>query len=51
MNEIWKNIKGYENYYQISNLGNIRSLERNYHCNYRWVYATDDMKVGDVIAV
>lgn len=25
--------------------------KRNYHCNYRWVYATDDIKVGDVIAV
>ena len=26
MKEIWKDIKGYEGYYQISNLGNIRSL-------------------------
>ena len=28
MNEIWKNIEGYEGYYQISNLGQIRSLDR-----------------------
>lgn len=26
--EIWKDIKGYENQYQISNLGNIRALSR-----------------------
>lgn len=26
--EIWKDISGYEGYYQISNLGNIRSLDR-----------------------
>ena len=26
--EIWKEVKGYEGLYQVSNLGNIRSLER-----------------------
>ena len=26
--EIWKDIKGYEGYYQVSNLGRIRSLDR-----------------------
>lgn len=26
--EIWKDIKGYEGYYQISNLGRLRSLDR-----------------------
>lgn len=26
--EIWRDIKGYENKYQISNLGNVRSLSR-----------------------
>lgn len=26
--EIWKDIVGYENYYQVSNLGNVKSLER-----------------------
>lgn len=25
--EIWRNIKGYENLYQVSNLGNVRRLE------------------------
>lgn len=28
MEEIWKDIKGYEGYYQVSNLGNVRSLDR-----------------------
>ena len=28
MEEIWKDIKGYENLYQVSNLGNVRSLDR-----------------------
>ena len=28
MKEIWKDIKGYEGYYQVSNLGNVRSVER-----------------------
>lgn len=27
MKEIWKDIKGYEGYYQVSNLGNIKSLD------------------------
>jgi len=26
--ELWKDIKGYEGYYQISSLGNVRSLDR-----------------------
>ena len=28
--EIWKDIKGYEGYYQVSNLGRVKSLERTY---------------------
>lgn len=28
MNEIWKDIKGYEGLYQVSNLGNVRSVDR-----------------------
>lgn len=27
--EIWKDIKGYEGYYQASNLGNIKSMKRS----------------------
>ena len=28
MNEIWKDIVGYEGKYQVSNLGRVRSLDR-----------------------
>ncbi len=28
MEEIWKDIKDYEGYYQISNFGNVRSVDR-----------------------
>lgn len=28
MKEIWKDIKGYEGLYQVSNLGNVRSVDR-----------------------
>lgn len=28
MNEIWKNIKGYGNYYQVSNKGRVKSVDR-----------------------
>lgn len=28
MKEIWKDVEGYEGYYQISNYGNVKSLER-----------------------
>lgn len=30
MQEIWKDIKGYEGYYQISNFGNVKSLKFNH---------------------
>lgn len=28
MNEIWKDITGYEDYFEVSNLGNFRSKDR-----------------------
>jgi hypothetical protein len=28
MKEVWKDIQGYEGYYQISNYGNVRSVDR-----------------------
>ena len=28
-NEIWKDINGYEGYYQVSNYGRIKSLKRH----------------------
>ena len=33
-NEIWKDVKGYEGLYQVSNRGNVKSLDRLiYHKN------------------
>lgn len=29
MKEIWKDVKGYEGYYEVSNLGRVKSLYRN----------------------
>lgn len=31
MKEEWKNIKGYEGLYQVSNLGNVKSFYKNEH--------------------
>lgn len=31
--EIWKDIKGYEGYYQVSNLGRLKTLERMVNCS------------------
>jgi len=28
MNEMWKDVVGYEGYYQVSNMGNVKSLDR-----------------------
>ena len=30
--ENWKDIKGYEGFYQVSNIGNVKSLERKVKC-------------------
>lgn len=32
MGEIWKDIKNYEGYYQVSNFGNVRSVRRTVNC-------------------
>ena len=34
--EIWKDINGFEGYYQISNLGNVKSVKRNIESNNRF---------------
>jgi hypothetical protein len=30
MEEVWKDIKGYEGLYQVSNLGRVRNKQRKY---------------------
>lgn len=30
MNEIWRAVSGYENYYEVSNLGRVRSVDREF---------------------
>ena len=35
MKEIWKDIKGYEGYYQVSNYGRVKSLDRYVNHNTR----------------
>lgn len=36
MEEIWKDIEGYEGLYQVSNLGKVRSLDRIVEANYSY---------------
>lgn len=40
MQEIWKDIKGYEGLYQVSNLGRVKSLERTVNVNGKNQYTT-----------
>ena len=47
-NEIWKDIKGYEGMYQVSNMGNVRSADRivhikQAHCEY------DELREGRIV--
>lgn len=41
--EIWKDIEGYEQIYQVSNLGNIKSLERTYWHGNRWYHQKEKL--------
>ena len=44
MTEIWKDIQGWEGFYQISNMGNVRSLERTLvHKNGREVFCQGNL--------
>ena len=48
MKEIFKDIKGYEGHYQVSNLGNVRSVERQvtYPSGKKWKYKSKHMKTS-----
>ena len=47
MKEIWKDIKGYENLYQVSNLGNVRVLDR--HVNSGIKYNNKVKRKGQIL--
>ena len=34
MEEVWKDIAGYESYYQVSDMGRVRSVDRYYNATY-----------------
>lgn len=36
MNEVWKPIQGYENCYEVSNIGRVRSMARQIKSKNRW---------------
>ena len=40
MEEIWKDIEGYEGLYQVSNLGRVRSLDKVLPCNVNGIMTT-----------
>lgn len=44
--EIWKDIKGYEGLYQVSNFGRVKSLERTFYFG-KWENKTSKMRVKE----
>lgn len=46
--EIWKAVKGYEGMYEVSNRGNVRSVDRIIHLKNRWGGITDHLYKGIV---
>jgi hypothetical protein len=49
MDEIWKDIKGFEGRYQVSNMGRVRSLDRDIVTTYRGTVHTRHYK-GKILA-
>lgn len=42
MQEEWRDIKGYEGYYQVSNLGKVRSVDRITNNRFYWRRGTEN---------
>ena len=42
MEEIWKDISGYEGYYQVSNLGRVKSLNYNHTKKEKLLHSTEN---------
>lgn len=49
MEEIWKDIKGYEGFYQVSNMGRVKSVDRVYTTNNRWGGISHKCQKGRVL--
>ena len=47
MNEIWKEVIGYENYYEVSSLGKVRSKSRVVHGRNDWIMQGRELKLGN----
>ena len=51
MEEIWKDIEGYEGLYQVSNLGRVRSLGRTIQRRTRWGTTADYSVEGKILKI
>lgn len=49
MNEIWKDIKDYEGLYQVSNLGRVKSLEKEHKINNNKTYLLKEKILKNMI--
>ena len=45
MEEIWKDVVGYEGFYQVSNLGRVKSLQRIHNTNHPYIQKERIMKL------
>ena len=46
MEEIWKDVKGFEGLYQVSNMGRVRSIDRDIVTTYRGTVHTIQYPMG-----
>jgi hypothetical protein len=49
MAAIWKDIKGYEGLYQVSNFGNVKSMDNEINVLTRWGTYTNRSKKGKIL--
>lgn len=51
INEIWKDIKGYEGRYQVSNLGRVKSLGRSMFILYLQIVILGIVTISAIIGL